>query len=188
MACWKQGFMQLCAWPPKAQLQWNFSKPDPHKTGPPWISADFLSPCWIFLCKGSLIKPATPLNRPLFLVPVLSSFEKFHCILWWNNFFIIEAQSLCYMKLKSSLIKHKIDGKESNFENDSYFLTARIFWAAYTSFTSCQPWICSLLQQILLEDSHKSIVSKNDCSLKNQCSHYTNTTHVHINGGQPQCL
>jgi hypothetical protein len=45
------------------------------------IGRFFLSPCWTILCKGSLTKPATPLNRLyIFLVPVLAGFEKFHWI------------------------------------------------------------------------------------------------------------
>jgi hypothetical protein len=39
----------------------------------------FSSPCWTFLCKGSLTKPATPLYRPFLLVPVLFGLKKFHC-------------------------------------------------------------------------------------------------------------
>jgi hypothetical protein len=58
-------------------MQWNFFKPDPQKTGSPWISADFFSPCWTILCKRSLTKPVTPLNQPYLLVPVLAGLEKF---------------------------------------------------------------------------------------------------------------
>jgi hypothetical protein len=58
-------------------IQWNFSKSAPQKISPPWISADFFSPCPTFLSKGSLRKPATSLNRPFLLVPVLASLEKF---------------------------------------------------------------------------------------------------------------
>jgi hypothetical protein len=56
-------------------VQWNFSKPDPQKTVSPWISADLVSPCQTILCKTSLIKLATPLNRPYFLVRVLADLE-----------------------------------------------------------------------------------------------------------------
>jgi hypothetical protein len=61
-------------------IQWNTSKPDPQETGPPWISADFLSPCWTILSKGSLTKPTISLNQSYVLVPLLPSLEKFHCI------------------------------------------------------------------------------------------------------------
>jgi hypothetical protein len=57
----------------------TFSKPDPQKTGPPWILADVLSPWQTVLCKGSLSKPATHLNWPYFLVSVLAGLGKFRC-------------------------------------------------------------------------------------------------------------
>jgi hypothetical protein len=62
-----------------SKIQWNFCKPDPQKTGPPWISANHLGPYQTILCKGSLTKPATPQNRPCFLVPVLTGLQKLHC-------------------------------------------------------------------------------------------------------------
>jgi hypothetical protein len=75
IAVFFKGFGYICIhW-----IQWNFSKLDPQKTGPPWISAKFLSPCLTILCKRSLTKLAISLNRPYFLVPVLDGFEKFHC-------------------------------------------------------------------------------------------------------------
>jgi hypothetical protein len=37
-------------------------------------------PAYQFFAKTSLTKRATPLTRPIFLVPVLAGFEKFHCI------------------------------------------------------------------------------------------------------------
>jgi hypothetical protein len=40
----------------------------------------FLSLCRAFLCKRSLTKPATSLNRPFILVLMLASLEKFHCL------------------------------------------------------------------------------------------------------------
>jgi hypothetical protein len=61
-------------------LPWKLFKLDPQKTGPPWISANFLSPCRTILCKGSLTKLAIFLNWPCFLVPVLATVEKFHYV------------------------------------------------------------------------------------------------------------
>jgi hypothetical protein len=76
---WKEKKIVPTHWGKANKIQWNFSKPDPQKISPPWISANIGSPCLLILCKKSLIIPATPLNQSYFLVPVLAVFEKFHC-------------------------------------------------------------------------------------------------------------
>jgi hypothetical protein len=77
-------------------VQWNFSKPDPQKTGSPWMLANFLGPLQPILWKRSLTKPATPLNWPYFLVPVLASLDKFHCI--------SKHVKICWYKLNVSSV------------------------------------------------------------------------------------
>jgi hypothetical protein len=60
-------------------IQWNFSKPDPHKTGPPWISADFLSLLNISLQRKSH-KTGHPSKPAIIFGPSAGrGFEKFHC-------------------------------------------------------------------------------------------------------------
>jgi hypothetical protein len=92
--CWAIGYVNDLdfLW---IHIQWNFSKPDPQKTGSPWISANLFSPCGTSLCKRNLAKPATPLNQPYFSVPVLAGLEKFHCITIWK-----QKQRKCTIILK----------------------------------------------------------------------------------------
>jgi hypothetical protein len=83
-------------------LEWNLSKPATHKPGLPCILAYFSSPCGTFLCKGSLIKPATPLNQPFLLVPVLTGLEKFYCIsICKNSAFTVSISYHDYEKYSS---------------------------------------------------------------------------------------
>jgi hypothetical protein len=65
----------------------------------------FFSPCLTILCKRSLTNAATPLNRPICLVPVLASLEKFHCIakmsvhhIFCFGFHVLSSAELFYAK------------------------------------------------------------------------------------------
>jgi hypothetical protein len=93
-------------------IQWNFSKPDPPKTGSPWISANFFSPCRTILCKRSLTKPATPLNWPYFLVPVLAGFGIFH----WFSFEVLDLKIIIVSRICSNfcLLLHEYIHKVKN--------------------------------------------------------------------------
>jgi hypothetical protein len=77
----KFSFTSFYSWK-QMHIQWKFSKLDPQKTDPPWISADFLSCWWKILCKLRKSHKTGHSNSlpAIFLVPVLDGLEKFHCI------------------------------------------------------------------------------------------------------------
>jgi hypothetical protein len=117
-------------------IQWNFSKPDPQKTGPPWISADFLRPSRTFLCKLSLTKPATPLNRPYFLVPVLAGLEKFHCTsfskkIFWKQIRMSLVHVLEYNWHETAVFtkhKHRILTWENSLKYSAWHLSFALWY------------------------------------------------------------
>jgi hypothetical protein len=56
------------------RVQWHFSKPDPQKIGPPWISVNFLSPSWAILCKKKSHKTGHPSKTAICFGPIPDRF------------------------------------------------------------------------------------------------------------------